>query len=133
MSNDQLIKLGFQTIRYLTQIAEALAYQGQYNGVTLSVARQIEHCSDRAEHVAQYFVDDLLASPASSSTNTRWIRRSLLDDVLWMMVVIETDFIKTMLDASAKAQPTMDRLIELANDLTPIEPTTKEAPHADHP
>lgn len=123
MSHDQLIKLGFQTIRYLSQIAEALAYQGQHCGITLSVARQIEHCTDRAEHVAQYFGDDLLGASPDSSTNASWIRKSLQDDVQWMMIVIETDFIKSMLTASHKNQPTMACLVELESQLAAVTTT----------
>lgn len=72
---DSAVALGLEAIRYLSQTAEAYSLYVLEQGhdgelVTISV-----HCSDRAEHVAQYFLE----APDKS-----WPLDSVLDDMAWL-------------------------------------------------
>lgn len=73
--NDSAVALGLEAIRYLSQTAEAYSLYVLEQGhdgelVTISV-----HCSDRAEHIAQYFLE----APEKS-----WPLDSVLDDLAWL-------------------------------------------------
>ncbi|CAN7780910.1 hypothetical protein LJR296_007996 [Cupriavidus necator] len=109
-----VVAQGFSTIRYLSQLAEALAYGVlQYNS-PYDVRKLIVHCADRIEHIAQEFLPDSFGSwPEKSGL----VRQSLLDDVQWMMEVIALDWVQEALGKSVLARPDAAHLTALAAEL----------------
>lgn len=103
IKTDSAVALGLEAIRYLSQTAEAYSLYALEQGhdgelVTISV-----HCSDRAEHVAQYFLE---------APDTSWPLDSVLDDLAWLSEIEQvTDRVrrKVMRDI-----PSSEDLAELA-------------------
>lgn len=75
---DPASDLGFEVIRFLSQTAEACSLFALEQGYDASIVKLSVHCSDRAEHIAQYFLE---------SPTRRWPLDSALDDLVWLMEV----------------------------------------------
>lgn len=111
---DPLVGSAFQTIRYLSQLAEALSLELHRSGSPDSVGqilKVVAHCADRAEHVAQEFVP---GGVGEWHEKTDFIRRSLLDDVNWMLSAIEKHPARELLDNAHSAHPEREQLQALA-------------------
>jgi hypothetical protein len=104
----------FFAIRYLSQLAEVLAFRLQY-GQDLALSRLVGHCSDRAEHIAQHFTEVPLSTVRVDSSHEVWVRDSVADDVAWMVEVLHVDYVVEALNACEGARPTVDDLAVLSD------------------
>lgn len=96
---DTAVSLAFETIRVLSQTAEACSLFCVERGFDVELVTLSVHCSDRAEHVAQYFLE------ASAES---WPLKSLLDDVAWLIEVASTlDRVRVKVQ---RHMPTLDDL-----------------------
>ena len=116
---DPLVSIAFQTVRHLSQLAEALSYEVLECNNPDAVRRVVVHCTDRAEHVAQEFLPD---GSGEWFDNTDFIRRSLLDDVNWMLSAIEHPPAREVLDRTSFGHPKREQLQALVDALTTITP-----------
>lgn len=116
MYNQSLAYHAFFAIRYLSQLAEAFAFQLQY-GQDLALSRLVGHCADRAEHIAQHFTEVPLSSVQVESSHQTWVRDSIADDVAWMVEVLHVDYVVEALRKCGGAQPTLDDLAVLSDCL----------------
>lgn len=76
--NTNAVALGLEAIRLLSQIAEACSLFVLEQGHDAELVNLSVHCSDRAEHVAQYFLE---------APDKRWPLDSVLDDLAWLSEV----------------------------------------------
>lgn len=72
------VKLGLEVIRALSQTAEACLLFVQEEGHEPEMVHVALHSSDRAEHVAQYFLE---------APDKRWPLDSILDDITWLLEI----------------------------------------------
>lgn len=70
--------LGLEVIRFLSQTAEVCSLFVLEQGHDVDLVKLAVHCSDRAEHVAQYFLE---------APDKRWPLDSALDDLAWLTEV----------------------------------------------
>ncbi|RMM69125.1 MULTISPECIES: hypothetical protein [Pseudomonas syringae group] len=69
------LKLGLEAIRLLSQTAEACSMYVIEQGHSPELIKFAMHCSDRAEHLAQYFIETHTESS---------VLNSVLDDLSWL-------------------------------------------------
>nr|WP_172687406.1 hypothetical protein [Pseudomonas syringae] len=67
---------GLEAIRMLSQIAEACAMCVLERGHDVELVKFAAHCSDRAEHIAQYLID---------SPTTSWSLDFVLEEMSWLI------------------------------------------------
>jgi hypothetical protein len=72
------VKLGLEVIRALSQTAEACLLYVEGEGHDPAMVHVALHASDRAEHVAQYFLE---------APDKIWPLDSVLDDVAWLLEI----------------------------------------------
>jgi len=72
------VQLGLEVIRALSQTAEACLLFVQNEGHDPEMVHVALHASDRAEHVAQYFLE---------APDKIWPLDSALDDVAWLLEI----------------------------------------------
>lgn len=74
----QRMARGLEVIRFLSQIAEACSLFVLEQGHDRDLVQLSVHCADRAEHVAQYFLE---------APDEHWPLASALDDLRWLLEV----------------------------------------------
>lgn len=93
------ITLGLEVIRFLSQTAEVCSLFALEQGHDVDLVKLAVHCSDRAEHVAQYFFE---------APDKRWPLDSALDDLAWL-----TEVDNLVNRARAKVQRHTPSLVDL--------------------
>lgn len=91
--------LGLEVIRFLSQTAEACSLFVLEQGHDVDLVKVAVHCSDRAEHVAQYFLE---------APDKRWPLDSALDDLAWL-----TEIDNLVNRARVKVQRHIPTLVDL--------------------
>ncbi|MGF6996827.1 hypothetical protein [Paraburkholderia sp. GAS32] len=74
-----LERLTLRTIRYLCLVGESMLQYVEYRGDTGFPfnPKQAKHCADRAEHAAQYALEDTVSGP-------RFALEMLIGDIDWL-------------------------------------------------
>jgi hypothetical protein len=101
-----LEKAAFEVIRQLSRTAEAASLVIAERGEQAPFLKIITHCSDRAEHVAQWFIDD-------DGCSEQTVIGALRDDLQWLERVLGDETIGARLNAVPRATPTAGSIRDL--------------------
>lgn len=73
-------KITMQAVRYLSQVAEAISSQAMHGvpGAAQAIEASVR-CSDHAEHVAQYDIEDL---------GLKFRMQGIAESMEWLMVIV---------------------------------------------
>ncbi len=105
--------LAFDVVQQLCRTAEAAALflHDEGLGREQRFLKLIAHCSDRAEHIPQWFNED-------SFSDERSVLRSLRDDLEWLQSVLSEPDYWGPLSTVHRAIPTIERLQELSKRIS---------------
>ncbi len=102
-STNSSVMLGFEAIRLLSQTAEACLRCVLEQGHDVDLVRFAMHCSDRAEHVAQYYRE----APTEG-----WVLKCALDDLLWLTEFYDViERVRLKVDSNVPSRDDLEKLL----------------------